>query len=237
MKQKRFSMKFWISLFCICANMSLFAGVNTQDAKSPDAKTQIEKLIDSSHQGSLFIVSGPSGSGKTTLVEMLMKEFPNDAVSVVSYTTRKIRPGEVDGVHYHFITEDQFDKMMANNEFLEYTKFVGSSYGATKKDVSTELLKGKQVFLVINTETALQVQKQVDDATLIFVSPPSLEVVKERLKNRGTETVEVIAKRVAQADKEMADGKLFDYNVVNGDLQIAYQIFRSIIVAKNHEIR
>lgn len=235
--KKQNSWKFWIPALYICACTSLCAEVNVQTNRTQEPKPKTEKLIDSSHQGSLFIVSGPSGSGKTTLVEMLMKEFPNDTVSVVSYTTRKIRPGEINGVHYHFITEEQFDKMLANHEFLEYTKFVGSSYGATKKDVSNELLKGKQVFLVINTETALEVQRQVDDATLIFVSPPSLEVVKERLKSRGTESDEVIAKRVAQADKEMVDGRLFDYNVVNGDLQIAYQIFKSIVVAKNHEIR
>lgn len=188
-----------------------------------------------SSKGLLFIVSAPAGTGKTTLVTKLTEEFPG-AVTSISFTTRKPRPGEVEGVHYHFVTKEQFEKRMA--EFLEYVTLYGDYYGTSQEWVEEQQAKGKHVILTIDTQGAMQLKKRKAlPGTYIFIRPPSLEVLKERLDRRKTETPEVIEARLEWARQEMKLAGEYDYNIVNDELSRAYEILRSIFIAEQHKVR
>ncbi len=193
----------------------------------------MESLVGNQREGLFFIVSAPAGTGKTTLVEMLIQEFPQHIVGSISYTTRQPREGEIDGKHYHFITQSEFEAKISASDFLEYVKLYGYYYGTSRQWILDQQKQGKHVILVIDTQGALQLKKCLD-ATFIFISPPSLEVLKDRLSKRKTETPEILEERLRWAKIEMATAYAYDYLIINDNLQIAYQILRSIIIAENH---
>lgn len=186
-------------------------------------------------QGLIFIVSAPTGTGKTTLVQRLVQELPR-VVASVSYTTRPQRSDEVEGLHYHFLTEEKFTQGIAKGDFLEYVQLYGDYYGTSKRWVEERLQQGKHVILVIDTQGAIFLKQKLK-ATYIFVSPPSLEELERRLKSRQTESQEVIDKRLAWVKHEMAAVHHYDYLIVNDDFEAAYQALRSIIIAEEHRIR
>jgi guanylate kinase len=185
--------------------------------------------------GLIFVVSAPAGTGKTTLVQRLMQEFPS-IIASISYTTRQPREGEIPGVHYHFISDAEFETKIVAGDFLEYVKLYGTYYGTSREWVRGQQYQGKHVVLVIDTQGALQLKGQFP-AIFIFVRPPSLESLRERLNQRQTESAEMIEKRLAWAQTELQVAQKYDYEIINDDLEIAYQILRSIFIAECHRIR
>ncbi len=195
-----------------------------------------EKVAGKQKRGRIFVVSAPAGTGKTTLVEMLTEEFPN-IVQSVSFTTRKPRPGEKTGVHYHFISRADFAKKIAAGEFLEHVHLYGDSYGTSAKWVAERLKKGKHVVLVIDTQGGLLLKKKkLPEAVFIFIRPPSFSALRKRLDQRKTESKAMIAKRIAWARKEMKEGLKYDYQIINDDLHTAYEILKSIVIAEEHRL-
>ncbi len=185
-------------------------------------------------KGELIIVSAPAGTGKTTLVHMLKKEYPEEVVQSISCTTRKPRPGEIDGKDYVFLTNEAFEKRVNKGDFLEYATVFGHRYGTLKKLIEAQCAVGKHVILVIDTQGAIELKKKTK-AIYIFIEPPSIEILEERLKNRRTESPETLKKRLKWAQYEMDQAKHYDYTIVNDDLETAYEALKSIIVAKNYE--
>ena len=170
--------------------------------------------------GNLIVLSGPSGAGKGTLVARVLERVPDSWVSV-SATTRSPRPGEVDGVHYHFIGKETFDRMVAKGGFLEWAPVHGHSYGTPRASVEQAIAEGKQVILEIDVQGALQVRKSFPQARLIFIEPPSLEELERRLRGRGTESEESIRERMTTAKVELSQKMKYDERVVNDDLDRA----------------
>lgn len=186
-------------------------------------------------KGKLFILSAPSGTGKTTLVRRLVKEFPQ-VIGNISYTSRAPRGEEKEGVDYHFISREEFERMLKKGAFLEYATVYGEFYGTEKKKVEKLLESGKHVFLVIETQGALQIREKME-AVSIFVFPPSIEVLCARLQGRGTETPEQIEKRISWAKNEMKVGlESYNYQIINEDIDVAYDVLRSIVIAESHRI-
>ena len=183
-------------------------------------------------KGHLIILSGPSGVGKGTIKDELMKIEALNLHFSVSCTTRKPREGEIDGVHYFFITHEKFDEMIENNEFLEYAKFVENSYGTPLKKVEEQLEKGHNILLEIEMKGALQVIEKCPDAISIFILPPSLEELESRLRGRGTETEDVILKRLNQANEDLEMKKYYQYHVVNVTVEKAVEDIKNIVL--NH---
>ncbi len=192
------------------------------------------QVLGNLEKGRVFIISAPAGTGKTTLAHMLVDEFPN-VVESVSYTTRRPREDEVDGVHYRFISREEFEQKIAEGEFLEYADIYGDLYGTSREWVESRLEKGYHVVLVIDTQGALKLKERYP-AVYIFISPPSFEELRRRLLERRTESDEVIEKRLAWARKEVEKSHEYDYRLVNNDLQTAYQVLRSIIIAEEHKV-
>lgn len=192
-------------------------------------------LLGKLEKGLVFVVSAPAGTGKTTLARMLVDEFP-DVVENISYTTRKSRPGEVSGVDYHFITEQEFQRKVDGNEFLEHVELYGNYYGTSIKSLRLQQEQGKHVIMVIDTQGVMLLKNKFP-AIFIFVAPPSMEILRERLLNRQTESPKVIEERLAWAEKELEASLEYDYCIVNDDLDRAYQILRSILIAETHRIR
>lgn len=186
-------------------------------------------------RGSLFVVSAPAGTGKTTLVDMLVEEFPS-VVASISYTTRPKRSDEVEGVHYHFISRAEFEKKIASGEFVEYVTLYGDYYGTSMLWIESRLQAGKDVILVIDTQGALLLQKKCQ-ATYIFIVPPSLEELKRRLTARATESAEKIQQRLAIAEAELSKVQFYDYCIVNDQLQLAYEVLKSILIAEKHRVQ
>ncbi len=184
-------------------------------------------------RGILIVVSAPSGTGKTTLCHMLLKEFPDMQFSV-SYTTRKPRPGEVNGRDYFFVDRKTFERMIEEGDFLEWAEVYGNLYGTSKSQVLKALSAGKDVLLDIDTQGALQVKKNFPEAVLIFILPPSFEELERRLRSRGTDDEETIKRRLEFAREEIRRAPLYDYVVVNDRLEVAYDGLRSIITAEKH---
>jgi len=195
----------------------------------------MSKLLGNLQQGLLFVISAPAGTGKTTLAHMLCEEF-DCVVESVSCTTRPVRPGESEGKHYHFLSKEKFDEMVQKGEFLEHASVFGHQYGTARASVLGQQAAGKHVILVIDTQGAMQLKGKIP-AAFIFISPPSLAELKERLVKRRTESPEMIEKRLSWAQKEMAMGGQYDYHIVNDNLAIAYQVLRSILIAEEHKIR
>jgi guanylate kinase len=189
-------------------------------------------LLGNLKRGILFILSAPAGTGKTTLVRRLTRDF-DCVVQSVSWTTRKAREGELDGVHYRFATRVEFEEALKNNEFIEWAKVFDSYYGTSRKWVERELNKGKHVFLVIDTQGARQLREQGEGVS-IFISPPSMEELRRRLEERSTEGAAAIEKRLSFAKMEMEAAPTYDYHIVNDQLETAYQVLRSICIAEEH---
>jgi guanylate kinase len=183
------------------------------------------------NKGSLFIVSAPSGAGKTTLCRALVSSLPDLEFSV-SYTTRGRRPGETEGRDYSFVTRQEFEKMAAAGEFLEWAEVHGELYGTSKKRVYEILDSGKDVILDIDTEGASQIRTHTNTGTFIFILPPSLDILKKRLMERMTDSEEKIARRLKQATAEIRTYQEYDYVIMNDILEDALRDFRSIIIAK-----
>ncbi len=179
-------------------------------------------------KGILIILSGFAGSGKGTIIKELMKKYDNYALSV-SATTRAPREGEVEGVHYFFKTEDEFKKMIEKGELLEYANYVGNYYGTPREYVKQQLAAGKDVILEIETEGALNIKREYPDAVLVFVMPPSVEEIHNRLKLRGTETDEVIEKRMKKAGVEITVVDRYDFLMINDVLSESVELFNSIV--------
>ncbi len=178
------------------------------------------------------MLSAPAGSGKTTLTEMLVKEFPC-VVESISFTTRQPRGKEVDGKHYFFISREEFQRKIIEGEFLEYAEIYGDYYGTSWKWVEEQRNQGKHVVPVIDTQGAAQVREKCL-ATFVFILPPSLEALRERLTKRKTESPEEIGKRLNWAKKEIEESKKYDYAIVNHDLETSYQVLKSIFIAEEH---
>jgi len=193
------------------------------------------KVLGNVERGQLYIFSAPAGTGKTTLVEMLMDEFPCVKESV-SLTTRGRRPNEVDGQHYHFITEEEFEKRIEAGEFLEHAKVYGHYYGTSKILLEEQQKLGFHVILTIDTQGAMQLIGEID-AISIFLKPPSIDELRCRLEGRNTETADVIEKRIAWAEKEISLASKYNYNIINDDLTVTYQVMRSILIAEEHRVR
>lgn len=184
--------------------------------------------------GRIYVIVAPSGAGKSTLVNALCKVDPNVQLSV-SHTTRIIRPGEKNGINYFFISIDQFESMIKNKEFLEYAKVYDNYYGTNITTIKDFLATGKDIILEIDFQGAQQVRKLFSTAVLIFIMPPSLETLKQRLVDRKTDTSEVIEKRLAHAMDEIKNAPHFDYLVINDTFEVALQDLCSIIRAERNK--
>lgn len=164
-------------------------------------------------RGLLFVISGPAGSGKGTIVSRVRELAPFDFS--VSATTRAPRPGEIDGVHYHYMTKDAFRAKIAAGEMFEYAEYVGNLYGTPKQAVEDALDAGKNIILEIDAQGAMQVKDKMPEAILIFILPPDYETLVARIRGRGTETEDVIAERMQKAHTELGYFERYDYVVVN----------------------
>ena len=167
-------------------------------------------------KGLLFIVSGPAGSGKGTVVNELIANHPSLTLSI-SATTRQPRPGEVDGVHYHFISKEEFEQRIKDGKMLEYAIYSGNYYGTPQKEVEEAMNEGKDVILEIEVAGAMQIKEKIKDSVAIMLTPPSKEVLESRLRGRGTETEEVIKWRLERAKEELLLMPQYDYSVINED--------------------
>ncbi|MFC3152605.1 guanylate kinase [Litoribrevibacter euphylliae] len=181
-------------------------------------------------RGSLFIISAPSGAGKTSLVGKLVESQPEIEVSV-SHTTRPMRNGEENGVHYHFVSKDEFEDEIKEANFLEYAEVFGNYYGTSHKVVEQKLAEGVDVILEIDWQGAAQVRKLVPEAISIFIVPPSINELRSRLTNRGQDADDVIARRLSEAQTEMSHYLEFDYLVVNDDFDTALSQLQAIFTA------
>jgi len=195
-----------------------------------------EKILGNRKKGLLFIISAPAGTGKNTLVNMLIKEFPLAVVESCSATTRLPRPLEVQGKDYDFMSVQEFEHRLDAGEFLEHAKVFGTYYGTRKQEVERLEASGQHVFLVIDTQGALQI-KQQRQAVLIFISPPTREELRLRLFRRNTEDEATIQQRLDWAEKEMEMIPHYDYHIVNDNLELSYQVLRGIVIAEAHRVR
>ncbi|MFK0570299.1 guanylate kinase [Endozoicomonas sp.] len=178
--------------------------------------------------GKLYIIAAPSGAGKTSLVKAMVESTPHVGVSV-SHTTRSIRPGEQDGVNYHFTTVDTFREMLEKCMFLEHAEVFGNYYGTSEHWVREQLNKGEDVILEIDWQGAQQVRRLMPDAVSIFILPPSLEALRERLIGRGTDDLSIIERRMSQAVSEMSHYGEFQYLVINDEFDLALRDLQTII--------
>jgi guanylate kinase len=193
----------------------------------------MRKVLGEVNKGLVFVISAPAGTGKTTLVRMLSEEF-SCVVESVSYTTRKPRPKEVDGVDYHFVSTEAFERMIHAGDFIEYARVFDHYYGTSRRFVEAEQEKGRHVVLVIDTQGALQLMGRLR-ASFIFISPPSLAELRSRLTGRKSETPESIEHRLSWAENEMALASRYDYHIVNDHLKTAYDVLRAILIAEEHK--
>ncbi|MDE7121797.1 MAG: guanylate kinase [Oscillospiraceae bacterium] len=182
----------------------------------------------------LIVVSAPSGCGKGTILGQILKD--EKYYYSVSATTRAPRQGEVDGVHYRFMPKERFEQLISENAFLEYAPYCEHYYGTLKQPITDALANGKHVILEIEVQGAMQIRELLPDAKFIFIAPPDLETLRQRLIARGTESEEVIAERIAQAEKELQYKDQYDYCIVNQILDDAIADFRSVIRAEEFKI-
>lgn len=184
-------------------------------------------------QGNLFILSAPSGAGKSSLISALLKQDTGRELQVsVSHTTRNPRPGEENGVHYHFVDVDGFKSLISEGAFFEWAEVFGNYYGTSKKAIDDQLAQGIDVFLDIDWQGAQQVRELNPDVTTIFISPPSLDELENRLRSRGQDSEDVIQSRMAEAKSECSHFKEFDYIIVNDQFDQALADLTTIVTAK-----
>jgi guanylate kinase len=184
-------------------------------------------------KGTLYIVSAPSGAGKSSLITALLETNPTYAMKVsVSHTTRAPRPGEQDGIHYHFVDKANFEELITHNEFLEYAQVFGNYYGTSRAWIESNLDKGIDVFLDIDWQGARQIRAQMPLAKSVFIVPPSKEELERRLNTRGQDSEEVIAKRMSEAQSEISHHIEYDYLIVNDDFDSALVDFKAILRAE-----
>ncbi len=183
--------------------------------------------------GLLIVMSGFSGAGKGTLMKRLLSDY-EDYVFSVSMTTRAPREGEVNGKDYFFVTKEEFEKTISENGLVEYAQYVGNYYGTPKAYVEEQLKAGKNVILDIEVQGAMQIKEKFPDTLLLFVTPPSIEVLLQRLRARGTETEEVISKRIAQAKTESTYIDRYEYLVINDDLDTAVNAIHSMVTSAKY---
>jgi guanylate kinase len=184
-------------------------------------------------RGLLIVISGPSGVGKGTVRKALFELDSHDLVYSVSMTSREKREGEIEGVDYYFVSKDQFEQHIQQNDLLEYANFVGNYYGTPKDKVDEQLDLGKEVVLEIEVQGALKVREQVKDAVFIFLVPPSKEALYNRLRKRGTESEDIIEQRMKKAESEFSLAHKYDYIVVNDDVYNAADRILAIIRAEH----
>jgi len=189
-----------------------------------------QEAVMSATTGTLYIVSAPSGAGKTSLVKALVDAQPQVRVSV-SHTTRAMRPGEVDGVNYHFVSRDEFLARLERNEFLEHAEVFGNLYGTSQRWLEQTLAEGYDLILEIDWQGAQQVRRLMPQAKSIFILPPSQEALRQRLNNRGQDSDEIIEKRMREAVSEMSHYVEYDYLVINDDFAHALIDLQSIFRA------
>lgn len=182
-------------------------------------------------KGSLFVISAPSGAGKTTLCRRLCETVTNIRHSV-SYTTRKPRQEEIDGVHYTFVDDDKFRAMVADSAFVEWASVHGNFYGTSKKRIENMMKTGIDVILDIDAQGARQIRETIADGILIFILPPSMDVLRERLMGRKSDSEEVIEKRLKKAAQEIKEYKNYDYVIVNDLFEDAIKELTAIIIAE-----
>ena len=182
-------------------------------------------------KGTLFIISAPSGAGKTSLVSEILERVTNIKASI-SHTTRKCRPGEMDGINYHFVDEPTFAGMVKKNAFLEYAEVFGNHYGTSQERVQLTLEEGVDVILEIDWQGAEQVRQHFSKSISIFILPPSIQALKDRLNDRGQDNADVIQHRIAAAKEEMSHYADADYLVVNDDFEFARHQLEAIIIAQ-----
>ncbi|MGH9971767.1 MAG: guanylate kinase [Pyrinomonadaceae bacterium] len=182
-------------------------------------------------RGILFVVSSPSGGGKGTLIQHVLKKVPNVSYSV-SYTTRAPRNGEVEGREYFFVTPQQFEAMVAAGEFLEWAHVHGKLYGTSRHQVSQEVFAGRDIILEVDVQGAASVRELVTDSVGIFILPPSLNILRERLQTRGTDSPEELELRLRKAPEELKDYKLFDYVIINDEVERAANQLACIVEAE-----
>ena len=180
-------------------------------------------------KGILIVVSGFSGSGKGTIMKELLTRYPDTYALSISATTRSPREGEADGREYFFLSKDEFEKMIAKGELIEYAKYVENYYGTPRDYVEKKLDEGKDVILEIEIQGALNVKKMFPDTLLLFVTPPSAEELRKRLVGRGTETMDVIESRMDRACEEAEGMQNYDYLIVNDSLDRCVEEMHSII--------
>jgi guanylate kinase len=191
-------------------------------SSSPPGKGPV---VEGLRAGRLFVVSGPSGVGKSTLIEKFLREDRISSFSV-SYTTRQMRKGEIDGQDYYFIDEKRFMDMVAEGSFLEWEKVHGHFYGTPKKEILETLRSGRDIFLDIDVKGAINVKNEYPDACLIFIEPPSREALLRRLTLRKEKEIDLRMKRI---DEEFEKKQFFEYTVVNDDLEIAFESLKKIV--------
>ena len=184
----------------------------------------------SASSGTLYIVSAPSGAGKTSLVKALIDSMPQVRVSV-SHTTRAMRPGEVDGVNYHFVDHERFRVMLGENAFLEHAEVFGNFYGTSQRWVEQTLAEGYDLILEIDWQGAQQVRRLLPDARSIFILPPTQQALRQRLTNRGQDSDEVIERRMREAVSEMSHYVEYDYLVINDDFAHALDDLKAVFRA------
>ncbi|WP_334014605.1 guanylate kinase [Alteromonas sp. S167] len=186
--------------------------------------------------GNLFILAAPSGAGKSSLIKALMEKYEGNSTTPmqvsVSHTTRAPRPGEEDGVHYHFVSREQFEALIEQGVFFEYAEVFGNYYGTSRVTIEQTLHRGIDVFLDIDWQGARQVKKLMPDTCGIFILPPSLNVLEQRLNNRGQDSEEVIAGRMSQAVSEMSHFNEFDHVIVNDDFATALSELEAVVTAQ-----
>lgn len=182
-------------------------------------------------RGNLFTVSAPSGAGKTSLVKALV-DSTNDIRVSVSHTTRAMRPGEVDGVNYHFVDQDTFKSMLAQASFLEHAQVFTNYYGTSKHWVEAQLASGMDVILEIDWQGAAQVRRLIPDTVGLFILPPSREALHQRLTGRGQDSAEVIEGRMKEAINEMTHYVEADYLIINDDFDTALAEFKALVVSQ-----
>ncbi|MBB1277198.1 MULTISPECIES: guanylate kinase [unclassified Pseudoalteromonas] len=182
-------------------------------------------------RGNLFILSAPSGAGKSSLINALLKKHADMKVSV-SHTTRAPRPGEENGVHYHFVSTDEFKALIAKDDFFEWAQVFDNYYGTSKQAIESQLDAGIDVFLDIDWQGAQQVREIMPSVKTIFILPPSKEELEQRLNNRGQDSAEVIASRMAKAQSETSHYNEYDYVIVNDDFESALGDIEMIVMAQ-----